>query len=156
MHDDGCARTFARSCRSVESEREDFALMQWLRVLGAAVLAEAIPIVLLVAVVAAFGPPTADGAKHFAERVGLWLGPLAGIVCTFGAAFWLSHSRGAHAPLRTGVTLGLFVACLDVALLIAGGTAFAWVFVASNVGRVLAGTAGGIVAARPARGNRAT
>ena len=129
--------------------------MSWLRLLGAAVLAEAIPIVLLVAVVAVFGPSTADAAAAFATRVGAVLGPIAGMVCTFVAAIWLSRSI-AVSPLRRGALFGVLVARIDIALLLASEATFAWVFVASNVGRVLAGSAGGWVVARQRRRQPAT
>jgi hypothetical protein len=115
---------------------------RWGRLLVAVLLAEGIPILLLIALVAAFGPGERIADQAFAERLGRWVGPIAGALSVLVAARWvardLSSGRVAH-----GVALGAAAALLDVALLVAGGAGFAWLFVVSQVGRLVAGYAGG-------------
>lgn len=123
--------------------------MRWGRLVLGIVGAEAIPILLLVALVAVFGPSDAAAASAYAEREGRWFGPLAGFLATLGAAFLVSRGV-AGAERRHGVCVGIGAALLDVSLLLASRPAFDWVFVLSNVGRVLAGAIGGVLAQRAA------
>ncbi len=152
---------------------------RWLRILIAAVLAEAIPILLLVALVAVFGPKEQTAAQAYAEHLGQWVGPLGGALMCFLAAWWVNlwrtHTcvpcwqscqhyvpakterrdesrRGRHECPRHhvlhGFIVGVLAALLDIAILIATGAAFQWLFVASNLGRILAGLLGGWMASR--------
>ena len=54
-------------------------------------------------------------------------------------------------PVVQGALIGLILAVLDAAILVVAGESFAWVFVASNGGKVAAGALGGWVAARRGR-----
>ena len=117
------------------------------RVLIAAVLAEAIGIAALIALVAVFGPHESRAAQHFAERLGLWEGPISGLVLCVGGGFWVA--RGLEADqLRNGLALGLAAALVDVALLVGSSTPFQPVFLFSNLGRIVAGGCGGWLASR--------
>ena len=118
------------------------------RLAVAVIAAEAVPILVLVAVVALFGPSNQVDATAFAERAGQWVGPIAGSICTFAAAAWVTRARDGWSGATLGLLVGVLVAAIDVALLIAAGAAFQWLFLASNGLRVVAGTIGG------ARGRR--
>jgi hypothetical protein len=48
------------------------------RVLVAAVIAEVVPIILLVVLVALFGPRERTAAEAYVERLGQWVGPMGG------------------------------------------------------------------------------
>ncbi len=52
--------------------------IRWLRILIAAIVAEIIPIVLLVALVAIFGPNDAAETQDYASSLDAWVGPLGG------------------------------------------------------------------------------
>ena len=125
--------------------------IRWLRILIAAVVAEVAAIVFLVVLVMIFGPSDAAEAQAFAERLGAWAGPLGGALATFLLALWVAR------PLETGQVLhggllGLLVALLDAGLLVAGSTPFQWLFVASGLGRIVAGMLGGYLAGRRSSG----
>ncbi len=119
--------------------------IRWLRILGAAIVAEIIPIVLLVALVAIFGPSDAGEAQEYASRLGSWVGPLGGALATFLLALWVARPL-VDSHVLHGALLGFLVALLDAGLLIAGSTGFQWLFVISGVGRIVAGTLGGYLA----------
>lgn len=115
----------------------------WGRVILAVIAAEAVPILLLILLVAAWGPTDQAGAQEFAARLGQWVGPVGGGVMCFLAALWVARKPEQRRVLHGGM-VGVGAAMLDVGLLAAGGAAFAWLFVASNAGRVLAGILGGL------------
>jgi hypothetical protein len=52
--------------------------VNWRRAMGAVVLGETVPVLLLVLLVAIRGPVDPSEADLFARRVGTWLGPIAG------------------------------------------------------------------------------
>jgi hypothetical protein len=118
---------------------------RWPRIVVAALFSEIVPITLLVAAVFLFGPGTLAADRAFAERTGRWLGPLAGAIMTFFASWWAARTEPAAAR-RTGVFVGVLAAGTDVSILVAAATPFEWLFVMSNVLRVLAGMAGGVMA----------
>ena len=119
----------------------------WLRLTVGALIAEMAPIVLLVALVAALGPGTTEGDQELATRLGDWVGPLGGALATFLVARWVVRGLP-QAHVFWGAMLGLLVALLDVTLLVAAGSPFRWLFVASAAGRVIAGALGGHVSSR--------
>ncbi len=119
--------------------------IRWLRLLPAAIVAEIIPIVGLVALVAIFGPGDAAEAQDFAASLGAWVGPLGGALATFLLAIWVARPLAAAHVLQGGL-LGVLVALLDAGLLVAGSAPFQWLFVISGVGRIVAGTLGGYLA----------
>jgi hypothetical protein len=121
--------------------------MRWARITIAVVIAEAVPILLLIAVVAAFGPKERAAAQAYAERAGQWIGPIAGAAMCLLMGWWAARKTPSRA-IWHGVATGLGAAGIDVALLIASGTTFRWLFVASNVGRLVCGLFGGWIATR--------
>ena len=121
--------------------------IRWLRLIPAAIVAELVPIVGLIAIVALFGPSDPAEAEAFATRLGPWVGPLGGALATFLLAIWVVRPLDAGHVLH-GALLGLLVALLDAGLLIAGSTEFQWLFVVSGLGRIVAGSLGGYLASR--------
>jgi hypothetical protein len=121
--------------------------IRWIKLIAGAIAAEATAILILVLVVAIFGPRNQAQAEAYAQRLGLWVGPLAGVVLSFLGALWVSRGlAGGH--LLHGFLFGSIYALIDVALIVASQAPFMWLFVASDAGKFLAGIAGGWVAAR--------
>jgi hypothetical protein len=127
--------------------------IRWIRLIVTAIAAEATAILLLVLIVAIFGPKTNQAeAEAYAQKLGPWVGPLAGVVLSFLGALWVSRGlAGRH--LLHGTLFGAIYALLDGALIVAAQAPFAWLFVASDAGKFLAGVAGGLIAARVATNN---
>ena len=121
--------------------------IRWIRLIAGAIAAEVLAILILVAIVAIFGPKNQAEAEAYAQRLGQWVGPLAGVVLSFLGALWVSRGLTSGRLLH-GFLFGLVYALVDVALLVAMQSPFVWLFVASDGGKVLAGVVGGLVAAR--------
>ena len=113
----------------------------WGRLIAAVVVGELVPILLLVGVVAIWGPSDASEADLFARRLGAWIGPMAGALTIFAVSWW-AGSKSAR-PVLQGALIGLILAVLDVTILVAAGESFAWVFVLSNAAKVASGALGG-------------
>ena len=117
------------------------------RIVVAAIATEVLAVLVLVLLVAALGPRDTAGAQAFAGRLGYWVGPIAGFgFCVLGGA-WVARGL-VRDHLANGLGLGLAAAALDVGILILSGAAFQPIFVASNLGRVIAGSLGGWLASR--------
>ena len=112
-----------------------------------AIAIEAVAVLILVLVVAVFGPADPGAAQEYAQRLGYWIGPLAGFTLCVGGG-WLAARALAADHIRRGMLLGAMVAAIDVAILVASGSAFQPIFVVSNLGRVIAGSLGGWIASR--------
>lgn len=126
--------------------------IHWIKLAVGAVAAEAGAILALVLVVAIFGPNQAAAAQAYAEKMGPWVGPIAGAALSFLGAFWIARPLP-HGQLVHGVLFGLFVALVDVALLVTMQAPFEWLFVLSDAGKIAAGIAGGMAAERFNRRN---
>jgi hypothetical protein len=118
----------------------------WVRVVVAVFLAEALPIVLLVAVVFAYSmirQPESPSPEEFAPRAGLWVGPFGGFLATWLFAWWVAW-RAPEQRFAHGAAVGLGTALLDLSLglLLSGGDALQPIFFISNSGRILAGVLG--------------
>jgi hypothetical protein len=124
--------------------------IRWIRLILGAIAAEILAILVLIAVVAIFGPRDQAQAQAYAEKMGQWVGPLAGVVLSFLGAIWVSRGL-TSGHLLHGFLFGLIYALVDVALLVAMQAPFMWLFVASDGGKLLAGIVGGLVAARRSR-----
>jgi hypothetical protein len=107
--------------------------------------AAAVPVLVLVAAV--FGPADPDAARACAGRSGYQVGPVAGFVLCLGGG-WLASRRLADGHVLRGATLGAMVAVIDVAILVAGGARFRVILAMSNLGRIVAGASGGLLARR--------
>ena len=107
---------------------------------------------ILVLIVAIFGPRDQAQAQAYAEKHGQWVGPLAGVALSFVGALWVSRGL-TSGHLLHGTLFGAIYALIDAALIVAAQAPFMWLFVASDGGKLLAGIAGGLVAARVTRKN---
>ena len=120
--------------------------IRWLRLILGVIIAEVVPIVLLIVILAIMAP-AADQAEDVASNLGAWVGPIGGALATFLMAWWVARPLP-EGHVHHGVLLGVGVALLDAGLLVVGATGFAWLFVASGMGRIVAGTMGGYVASK--------
>jgi hypothetical protein len=118
-----------------------------IRIVVAVLTAELVPILLLVAVIAAFSTGSAAGDQALAGRAGRWIGPIAGVGMTFLMAWWAARSQPG-AERKAGLLIGVLTAATDVSILVVTVTPFERLFLFSNGLRVVAGVAGGILAAR--------
>ena len=125
-----------------------------IRLLLAVIAAEVVPLLLLFVTVAAFGPPELEQAKHFAAVMGSWVGPIAGAVCAYLAAYGIGRLAPERA-LSDGIIVGVCLAALDVVLLYGGNASFEWLYFFSNLGKVLAATFGGWVSRGPPKSSGA-
>jgi hypothetical protein len=118
------------------------------RIALATIAGELTPILLLVIVVLIYETRGVDAQTRqaFAERVGMWLGPIVGAIATFAFGFWAA--RATDRPLLHGTIIGIAVALLDAVLTMATGAKFIPLFAASWAGRFFAGVAAGLLAAR--------
>ena len=118
------------------------------RIVLATIASEFTPILLLVVVVLIYETTGVDPQTRqaFAERVGMWLGPIAGAISTFGFGFLAA--RGTDRPLPYGAIIGVAVAVLDAVIIFASGAKFIPLFAASWAGKILAGVMAGLLAAR--------
>ena len=118
------------------------------RITLATIASELTPILLLVIVVLIYETRGVDPQTRqaFAERVGMWLGPIAGAIATFGFSFLAA--RGTDRPLLHGAIIGVAVAVLDAVLIFAPGAKFIPLFAFSWAGKILAGVMAGLLAAR--------
>ena len=118
------------------------------RIALATIVSELTPILLLIVVVLIYETRGVDAQTRqaFAERVGMWLGPIVGAIATFGFGFLAA--RGTNRPLLHGTLIGIAVAVLDAVLIFAPGGKFIPLFAVSWTGKILAGIAAGLLAAR--------
>jgi hypothetical protein len=116
------------------------------RLILAVIAAELVPLIILVAIVGAFGPSEPDlaAAQQFAARMGRWVGPIGGAICAYLAAYGIGRIAPERA-LSDGIIVGLCLAALDVIILVASNAPFEWLYVWSNVGKLAAATLGGFV-----------
>ena len=110
-----------------------------------AVAIESIAVLVLVLIVALLGPPDPTEAQAYAERLGYWVGPIAGFVLCLGGG-WLVARGLTEGHVLRGLLLGTMVAAIDVAILVASGAGFQMIFALSNSGRLVAGALGGLMA----------
>ncbi len=119
------------------------------RIIAAVLLAEGGGVCVLVALVAIFGPHGA-GDQAFAERLGAWVGPSTGFLFCLAGGFWVARRAGTqHAS--NGLLVGLIAAALDLSMGMALGARMGPLLLLSNVGRIVAGLAGGRLAERAPR-----
>ena len=128
--------------------------IRWVKLILGAIAAEAGAIVALVCVVAVFGPKQINEAQRYAEKMGQWVGPIAGAIFSFIGALWIGSSL-TRGHLLHGLLFGLFIAAVDVSLLVAMRAPFEWLFVISDIGKIAAGIIGGLVASRCSGNNLA-
>jgi hypothetical protein len=128
----------------------------WIRVVVAIFLAEALPILLLVAVVFVYSlirQPESASPDEFAPRAGLWIGPIGGFLATLLFAWWAAR-HAVERKLASGMAVGFGTAFLDFGILLGAADALQPIFFISNGGRILAGVLGGWFAMRQPIANR--
>ena len=121
--------------------------ISWVRLLIGALLVEIGAIIVLVVFVAIFGPNEYHAAQVYAERIGLWVGPIAGAILTFIGALVVTR-RLRQGRVLHGTLFGLCVVLVDVTILLAMKAPFEWIFVISDAGKLIAGYLGGVLSAR--------
>src|SRR5271166_3208285 len=99
----------------------------WIRVVVAVILAELIPILLLVAIVAVYGvirQAESLSPNEFAPLAGTWVGPIGGFLATLLFAWWAAR-RAPKQRVVHGTAVGVGTALLDLGLgiLLGGGGA---------------------------------
>ena len=129
---------------------------RWIRIVLAVIVAEALPIVLLVLVVVVYSfvrPAEAATPEEFAPRAGNWVGPIGGFLATLLFAYWAARGAGQR-QLAHGAAVGVGTALVDLGLgfLLGGAGSIEPVFFLSNTGRIVAGLIGGWLAGRRTRG----
>ena len=117
------------------------------RILIAAIVAEVVAILALVIIVFIFGPSDPAAAQAYAEKMGLWVGPIAGFITCFLGGWWVAKNL-VKDHLINGLALGIAVAIIDLALFLLSGESLMLLIIASNIGRIVAGTLGGWIASQ--------
>jgi hypothetical protein len=123
---------------------------RWIRVVVAVILAETLPILLLVAIVSVYSvirQKDSLSPQEFAPRAGNWVGPIGGFLATLLLAWWAAR-RTPEQRVVHGTAVGVGTALLDFGLgiLLSGGGAIQPLLFLSNGGRILAGVLGGWLA----------
>jgi len=122
--------------------------IKWGRAIAATLVAEALGMIALIALVAAFGPPGFEEATPFAARLGAYVGPISGFLLCMIGGWWTAKAAAVPDRVVNGVAMGLTAAALDIGLSFALGGHFVPLLAYSNIGRVAAGTLGGWLASR--------
>ena len=81
------------------------------------------------------------------QQLAVWAGPLAGFLACLLGGWWVAR-RASSGHALNGALLGVVVAIVDLALLVAAGAPFGALLVGSIVGRVAGGYCGGLLAGR--------
>jgi hypothetical protein len=118
--------------------------LKWVRIVAGAIAAEALPILVLVAIVFVYGfvrKPDALSPEEFAPLAGAWVGPIGGFLATGWFARWAAR-RAPQNPIAHGVVVGVVTALLDIGIA-AGAGAISPLILVSNCGRLAAGLLGG-------------
>jgi putative membrane protein (TIGR04086 family) len=123
-----------------------------LRITTAALFAELIPLIILVATVTVYGfigAPGQDKAVYesFAEKAGNYIGPIAGTLATLGMGFWAAR-KPTEKRLLHGLLTGVFVVLLDLAIFASPKADFDLTDALILAGKFIAGTLGGYLAQR--------
>jgi hypothetical protein len=122
-------------------------------------LAAAAPVAELLAVAGIIAPgvavffsldATVTGRMVEMQRLASWTAPTAGFVFCLLGGWWVARRAG-DAAERNGIALGIVVALIDLALLIASGAPFGVLYVSSFVARVAGGYFGGALAHKRSR-----
>lgn len=123
------------------------------RVLIAIVVAELLPILLLVAIVVVYAivsdqsQPESMKPDKFAPIAGNWAGPIGGFIATMCLSWWAARVVPKRA-MSHGFAVGAGAAILDLGIAILIGGVISPLLVISNCGRIVAGVLGGIVASK--------
>jgi len=114
----------------------------WGRLMLFAVLVELLSSVSFIISLSALTPENIEGIRSFALTHRYWLGPSLGLFFTFIASY-INGKLMFKYQVRNGVALGILIVLIDLLCLIFGLVMFSWVFILSNVLKILASIAGG-------------
>ncbi len=127
---------------------------RWRRVFVAILVAELLPILLLVAIVMVYAVvsdqahPDSMTPDEFAPLAGNWVGPIGGFIATMCLSAWAARVVPKRA-MSHGFAVGAGTAVLDFSLaVLLGGGEISALLAFSNCGRILAGFLGGFVASK--------
>ena len=122
-----------------------------LRVALAALFAELIPLIVLVAAVTVYGylMPGLDKSDYetFAKQAAAYIGPVAGTLATLGFAFWAARKPESRRLLH-GLLTGILVVILDLAIFSTPKADFDLKDVLVLLAKLVAGALGGYLAQR--------
>jgi hypothetical protein len=93
---------------------------------------------------------TTTGRMVEVQRLAVWTAPAAGFVFCLLGGWWVAR-RASNAHERNGLALGVAVALIELALLIASDAPFGLLFVSAIASRIAGGYSGGLLAKRRAR-----
>jgi hypothetical protein len=107
---------------------------------------------LLVPTLVLFGTMKATVTARMFEMqaMALWSAPIAGFLCCLLGGWWVAR-RAVASEVRNGLALGVAVAVVDLALLVASGAPIGVLMATSIVSRIAGGYCGGAIARRRAR-----
>ncbi len=121
--------------------------IRWKRVLVGAVFVTLIPFASLALVTMVFSPSDPVAAASFAVTAGRWAGPLGGTFIAAIVALVIGRTLADRRTLH-GALIGAVAVLFDVGILTLAAPPFDWLFVLGNVGRLVGGAMGGVVAER--------
>jgi len=122
--------------------------IRWGRVAVGVIVAEVVPLALLVIGVALLSRGSLEADQALALELGMWIGPIGGFVMGFLMAWWAGRVTRRSA-IKQGLTIGALLAVTDLVLLLAmGELPWHWLLFVSNGGKIVAGGLGGMVASR--------
>jgi hypothetical protein len=121
-----------------------------IRIAIAAVLAELIPLVVLVATITVYSYAIAPGLNKeayqaFADSAGKIIGPGVGTLATLGMAYWAAR-KFAYRQVMYGLATGVLVIILEISVLATPKADFDFMNVLVLLGKLLAGALGGFLA----------
>ncbi len=124
--------------------------MRWGRIIQAAIWAELIPLATLFAIVyyyTTFLNPGLSEAEinQYAAMAGSWIGPIGGGLMALVFAFWIGSKLSARFIIH-GALIGALLALIDATILGYMNEPFTWLYVSSNLIKILMGTLGGFIA----------
>ncbi len=123
-----------------------------LRVLMAALMAEFIPLIILVAVLTVWGVSAAPGQgqavyEAFARQAGEYINPIVGPLAALAFGFWAARKPW-HNHVLHGFLTGLLVAILDIIIMVLTSAEFDAIDIITLLAKIAAGTIGGYLAKR--------
>ena len=121
--------------------------IRWKRILVGAVFVTLVPFALLALVTTVFSPADPTAVAAFAATAGRWAGPLGGTLVAAIVALVIGRTLADRRILH-GTLIGATAVLFDVGILALAAQPFDWLYVVGNVGRLVGGVIGGMVAAR--------
>ncbi|MEX2282108.1 MAG: hypothetical protein WEE89_06470 [Gemmatimonadota bacterium] len=123
--------------------------IRWIPLLVGMLIAEIVPILIVFALVALFGPPDEAASADYALRVRRMVATIGGTAMAFIVAAKIG--RKSSTPVHQGLMLGAGLVILDALLILLGQVPFEWLFLLSSVLKLLGGGFGGALAAANTR-----